>query len=500
VAQALNCPEDFAAVPLLVLAGTALGASRALAVKKGHVQRAIFYAAVIGPPGSAKTPALEFVVEPVHDAEEKIHTDWMKQMEQYQADVDDYEADVKDWKKNPVGGRPKKPERPPLLRRTVNDATAEALVPILQENPRGVALVRDELIGWVQAMNQYREGGKGADQQFWLSAWSGSAVKVDRKKTHAEGPLRVRYPFIGVVGGLTPDKLPTLRGDKPWQRAELDGFIDRVLMAYPKEPPAAGENWLEVADSTRKALCWLLGQLWTLDMVPITDGTGAVVGYRPHIVNLDTTGRQEWQRFTEEHAHEINGGALPPHLIGPWAKLKGYAARLALVVHYLRWAFDEAPDGDVDGISMARATTLVRYFKDHAKKVYAVMDADPKTAAGRKVLRWIAGQRKARFQKRDAYQALKGTFKTIDDLEPILTLLEKHGYIRSEPSQDRPGPGRKPSPPYQVHPTLLLDHPQNFQNHQNHKGRTDSEDSGNSENGVGDSVQPEEVYEEGEVP
>jgi hypothetical protein len=73
-------------------------------------------------------------------------------------------------------------------------------VPILTENPRGVVLVRDELAGWVLAMNQYREGGKGADQQFWLSAWSGANVTVDRKGTHAAGPLRVRHPFVGVVG------------------------------------------------------------------------------------------------------------------------------------------------------------------------------------------------------------------------------------------------------------------------------------------------------------
>jgi hypothetical protein len=75
-AAALPCPPDYIAVPLLALASTALGASRALAIKGSHVQRASLYAAVVGPPGSAKTPAQELVVEPAHEIEEALHADW----------------------------------------------------------------------------------------------------------------------------------------------------------------------------------------------------------------------------------------------------------------------------------------------------------------------------------------------------------------------------------------------------------------------------------------
>jgi hypothetical protein len=231
---------------------------------------------------------------------------------------------MKDFKKN-GGDRPEKPERPVLARLTVDDATAEALVPILKENPRGVVLVRDELIGWVQVMNQYREGGKGADQQFWLSAWSGSTATVDRKTTHELGPLRVRRPFMGVVGGLTPEKLPTLRGDTPRKKAEQDGFLDRVLLSYPPEPPVAAENWLEVAEGTLKLLDKVLEKLRSLKMVPVQEGE-QVTGCRPFVVKLTTTGRQAWQRFTQAHADERNAEDFPPFLIGPWAKLRGDGA------------------------------------------------------------------------------------------------------------------------------------------------------------------------------
>jgi hypothetical protein len=58
VADAMNCPADFAAVPMLALAGAAIGASHALQIKQGHRQRPIINAAIIGDPGSGKSPAL----------------------------------------------------------------------------------------------------------------------------------------------------------------------------------------------------------------------------------------------------------------------------------------------------------------------------------------------------------------------------------------------------------------------------------------------------------
>jgi DNA polymerase-1 len=326
-------------------------------------------------------------------------------------------------------------------------------VPILQENPRGVVLVRDELVGWVQAMNQYREGGKGADQQFFLSAWSGSTVSVDRKKTHDLGPLRVRHPFLSVVGGLTPDKLPTLRGDRPRARAEQDGFIDRVLMAYPPEPPVAAENWAEVGEGTRERLRAVLDRLRSLQMVPVQEG-GLIKGWRPFVVKLTANGRRAWQDFTERHAGERNADDFPPHLAGPWSKLRGYAVRLALLLHFLRWACGEAEGEEVDGESMARAANLVDYFKSHARKVYAVMDADPRLALARRLLRVIAREGLGRFTRREAYRVMRGPCKAVEDIDPVLSVLETHGYIRPAPVPAN-GPGRKPSPTYEVRPSAL---------------------------------------------
>jgi hypothetical protein len=458
-AAALQCPPDYLAVPLLAVAGGQIGAGRALAVKPGHVQRAALYAGVVGDPGASKTPALEAVVDPVHEIEERLHAEWERAMEKYDSDLKRYEADAKEALKN-KSPLPEKPARPKLLRLTVEDATAESLAPILKENPRGVVMVADELIGWVQRMNCYREGGRGADRQFWLSAWSGKTTTVDRKKTHELGPVRVRKPFVGVIGGLAPDNLPVLRGDgrRPGRgRGEArDGFLDRVLLSYPQELPAAEENWANISAATSGQLAEVFAELRKLEMVPVQDGL-KVSGARPYLVALSPGGREVWQRFTRLLAAERNADDFPPPLCGPWAKFRGYCARLALVVHFLRWACGEVAGdvGPVDAESMKRAAALVEYFQGHARKVYATIETDPKVADARHVLGWLTDHPEpAVFSRSDVHQGLRRhtRFATPASLDEPLRLLQEHGYIRPVQGDGSTRPGRPAGEKFERNP------------------------------------------------
>jgi hypothetical protein len=453
-AAAMPCPADYFAVPLLVVAGGLVGASRALAIKPGHVQRPSLYAAVIGDPGSTKTPSLEAVVDPVHEFEERIHADWEEAMKKYDLDMKKNEADAKDARKNNIPP-PDKPARPKLKRLTVDDATAESLAPILNENPRGVIMVADELIGWVQRMNCYKEGGKGADRQFWLSVWSGKTTTVDRKKTHELGPVRVRKPFVGVIGGLAPDKLPTLRGDGR-RKVERDGFLDRLLLSYPKEPAAVEENWANISAEASGQLGEVFARLRTLEMVPVQDGM-KVTGHRPYLVTLSPGAKAVWQRFTARLAAERNAEDFPQQLAGPWAKFRGYCGRLALVIHFLRWACGEIPNDlrPVDAESMKRGAALVEYFKGHARKVYAVIDADHTVSDARHVLKWLqAHPEPAVFSRSDVYEGLRRHthFPTPDSLDEPLKLLQDHGYIRAVAPDGTRRPGRPAGEKYERNP------------------------------------------------
>ena len=72
------------------------------------------------------------------------------------------------------------PPKPVLRRVAISDATVEAASLRLHENPRGLLLNREELSGWAESLNAYRNA-KGADRQFFLSVWSSMPITVDRK-------------------------------------------------------------------------------------------------------------------------------------------------------------------------------------------------------------------------------------------------------------------------------------------------------------------------------
>jgi hypothetical protein len=126
-----------------------------------------------------------------------------------------------------------------MLRQAIlDDTTAEAAARVLAENPRGITVLKDELVGFVRGTNQYK-GGNGTDRTFWQSVWSGARAKVNRARDHGSGPLVVAHPFAAVTGMMTPTALGELRGDTRDGDVPEDGFIDRFLLSFPdpSRPP-----------------------------------------------------------------------------------------------------------------------------------------------------------------------------------------------------------------------------------------------------------------------
>src|SRR5262245_58270728 len=61
VEQAVGCPPDFPGVAVLAAAGAAIGATRAIEPKPGWREQPNLYVALVGRPGSGKSPGLQAV-------------------------------------------------------------------------------------------------------------------------------------------------------------------------------------------------------------------------------------------------------------------------------------------------------------------------------------------------------------------------------------------------------------------------------------------------------
>jgi Protein of unknown function (DUF3987) len=219
-ATSLGCPIDYLGLSALAAASAAIGDTRRIVIKKDWTEGAAIFGMIVGGPASKKTPAMNLALRPVRERQMALKAEYERQKEEYQIRL----ARHKEGLKEDPGAR--EPDKPKLGRTYADDTTVERLADILNENRRGVLIIKDELSGWLGAMNQYKQGGKGADRQFWLSVHTNQPVSVDRKSL--DEPIIVGHPWVSVIGGIQPEVLPDFGKDRG------DGLIDRFIPAYPK--------------------------------------------------------------------------------------------------------------------------------------------------------------------------------------------------------------------------------------------------------------------------
>ena len=188
--QALPCPVDLVALATLGVASAAIGRSRLIQLKQGWLEPAGLFVAIVAPPGCLKSPVLKHASEPIRSKQEEWRKEYEETKKRHEDDLLNYQKSADAFKKGKGAHPGEKPEVPCMRRLWTADVTVERLGTLLAENPRGLLLLRDELSAWVRGLNQYRQG-RGADRQFYLSAWSQAPTAIDRQQ---KDPIFVDRP------------------------------------------------------------------------------------------------------------------------------------------------------------------------------------------------------------------------------------------------------------------------------------------------------------------
>jgi replicative DNA helicase len=331
-------------------------------------------------------------------------------------------------------------KRPVLPRLIADDATPERLASILSEQGGRLAVLSPEGGIFDAIAGRYTSGAPNLD--VFLKGHAGESMRVDRVGRAAE---HIPAPALTIGICIQPDILRGLL-EKPGLRGR--GLLGRFFYSLPKSlmgrritaPPPIPE---EVTRTYRARLRTLLA----LPARP--DGA-------PEIVRYSAEADQRLRDFQDWMEPQLGAdGELAP--IQDWAsKLVGAVARISGPLHAAEHAGELYPwSEEVAPETVARAIEIGHYLLAHARVAFAEMAADPRIEAAKKVGRWVSAQGSETFVKRDLYQALKGSFPTVADLDLPLALLEQHDLIRLRPVLDKPGPGRKPSPTYDVNPGVL---------------------------------------------
>jgi hypothetical protein len=181
----------------------------------------------------------------------------------------------------------------------------------------------------------------------------------------------------------------------------------------------------------------------------------------------------------EAEIETMLGDGGPMDLMRDWgAKLAGETLRLAAVLHCV----EHGPLLPINAATIVAAVEIGRYLIPHADTALNLMLA--REASGeqdaRYVIRWIERHGRREFTKTEAQHHGKRRFPKADDIEPALNKLARRGYIRLRPAAAS-GPGRPPSPTYEVNPAVFANESGEKRSHnsQNSAERPEIGNSGN---------------------
>ncbi len=308
-------------------------------------------------------------------------------MQEYESEMGWYALYLRQWQGfGRKYERPTEPTAPEAERFMVSDVRIDTLVDLLAASPEGLAMLHDDLAGWLDKYDA-RPDSKGSKLR---SMWSGKSLMKD----HGKRSIYIEHPSVSMAGGIQP---AALRRAITRDNCE-DGLIARLLVSMPSTQRTVGCSGATVSPETEAQLAELFDVLWTMKY-----HCGAIGQPIPSVVELSEEAHDEWIQFSDRHQAEQ--AELSGYLAGMWASLEAYAARFALVIHICRRAEGQSVDPMlIDAGSLRAAVRLADWFGGEAWRVYTMLvatsdidDPDERTLA-------LIRRRKGRITARELRQ------------------------------------------------------------------------------------------------
>lgn len=328
-AKSLNVAESQIGPLVLAVLASGVGNSYRLRMRKNWHVPAILWVGLVADSGSMKTPALRAVRKPVDKLE----------IAAYKAAGDDG----------------------PRTRLLLGDSTIEAVAALLEANPRGLLMIRDELAAWLGSFNKYNRGS--SDLQAWLDLENGDLLQIDRKHAAA---IVIRHPAVSVIGTIQPGILAGSLKDSHF----YSGFAARLLLVY---PPERAPEWSEAepTDEVLNAYERLVNRLYSLPY----DG-------EPRILELSPDGLSTFKDWFNVNGKRIHACTSNAPLKALYGKMPQLATKLALILQLadtvtatdpngvgFNTSAQVPPDLAVSDAVVRRAIEIAEWFAGEYKRV-----------------------------------------------------------------------------------------------------------------------------------
>lgn len=208
--QSLNFPIDYTAISILTAVATAVGTNVKLKVKTGWYEYPSFYSCIVGNAGTNKSHPVATIFKPLKEIDKEAHKNFKEAFTYYEGLGKEEKANM---------------SLPILKKHVLTNFTPEILCKRLEQNPKGLAVLSDELITFFNSMNQY---SKGDQATTYLSFWSNQSTTIDRVGNPV--PLFIDTPCLSIIGGIQPRALK-----KAFPADKIDnGLFQRFLFCFPE--------------------------------------------------------------------------------------------------------------------------------------------------------------------------------------------------------------------------------------------------------------------------
>lgn len=463
ITHRMQCPIDFVAIPAIVLTAAIIGAGCGIKPKRRDDWLVVpnLWGGVVGRPGKLKTPAIAEPLQALERLAAKAKEEFDTLQREHEADLAIYESKkgaLKDELKTIAKGSGKRgnegvkadlvalepPMEPIWHRYKTNDATIEKMSELLAENPRGMLLFRDELIGLLATWDKE---GHEPDRAFYLEAWNGyGSIDTDRI---GRGTIHTKNLCVSVLGGIQPGKLlaylyRAIRG------LENDGLIQRLqLLVYPDDPSVW--NLIDRSPNTdaRRQAFGIIEKLSNMDFTK--NGATFNEGEKLPYFRFSDNAQELFYEYLTELEREKLKSEDEPIILEHLSKYRSLMPSLALIFHLIEVAAGKA-SGPITLQAAELAAAWCDYLENHARRIYGLVGDLPVQAASRLAKKIREGALKDGFTARDVYRKEWGLLDKKEIVEAACEELIEADWLRE--GIVPPSPGQRGKTVYWINPKI----------------------------------------------
>lgn len=468
ISERMQVPLEFVAGPAIVTLSSVIGRKVAIYPKTKDDWKVIpnLWGCLIAPPGSMKSPAMAAILRPLQNLAVKAREDFLQESKRVEAEKTVAKAEIdalKDALKSAVkgGNQTAIGEKKEALEKALkafednfevterrymmNDPTIEKMLTILQENPQGLLLYRDELSGWMETM--FKSGREG-DREFFLESWNGdSPYSMDRI---GRGTVFVDGLCLSVLGGLQPTKFESYVAALAKGGKSDDGLLQRfqILLC-----PEKRKYWKRIDRAPNNAAAELVERTFAkLADLPLPERVDDET--KRHKIRFSADGQtiaDAWHEGLEIRLLSATGSSIMENHLSKYRSLMPSLALIFEMMTHLEDSSDYPEEISKDSTQLA--IRWCEFLELHACKAYGEY-LEPEVVSGRKLLERIKSGAVRDFDRcRDVYRHGWKNLASMKELDGALKTLQRYGWARVEVMS--PPTGRR-FEVVRLHPSLRL--------------------------------------------